>query len=581
MAPRAGDRAVGERRPDRIADLKKFYEDCLSDLPRPFSDCLGEIHRFALQLLGQVHHICTNEYIKRGGVVLWTDHGLRHTLRVLRNCRQLLPLLGKPDPYRKFLLYGSALLHDVGMFVRLVEGDAEMQRRYHGRLAELALGNYMSATKRTRLKDADAWYLGLLARLHQSHEFRGFKESFKKLTGPPRPFEKTPSKPRRLLSTDELLALGGILLFADGLDVHHDRAEDQLFQAFSRVIGPVNPKSSAEWLVNSLVSAHPPVVSGRKVIASYCLDLGRAETALELDVAPSVREKVTAQYVISFLWRYLYDNHFADLANSFSKASLRVTVLTDAASKDPGKPPRTLATRVGRVDRRAAVSEWRFWYEGLSYLSLDAEARAALTQAWRVLLFDTCFVMVKDDLRGVLRILVPADLRELYGGYVSQLAGRPSRDPDTASSDRECSLRRFEEDCLKVKVPDKYSVAGQVWYRRLPEFVAFRSGKGGRMMAAETDEALGLNGLFYYPHTSPEKNGETLRFLLVFNHRSAIDPSQAARLREYCVAAWRPGADRGELETRILGKDARRALRRACNLLAGRLGLATPKKEKA
>lgn len=49
------------------------------DLKKIFEYLVGVAKKY----LGDVHHICTNDYLKRDGVILWTDHGFFHTSKCL------------------------------------------------------------------------------------------------------------------------------------------------------------------------------------------------------------------------------------------------------------------------------------------------------------------------------------------------------------------------------------------------------------------------------------------------------------------------------------------------------------------
>jgi len=545
---------------------------------------LNEVMALSQVLLGSVHHICTNDYLKREGPVLWTDHGLGHTHRVAENCAALLPILGTHDEYDVFLLTGAALLHDVGMFVRLIEGDKERQREYHGRLAEILLGNHREFAEETRIADCDAWYFATLARLHQSSDFREYFDQFEtSLDQTPQPFGQPEAMPRKLLTNRRILELGALLLLADALDVTAERVRDRIDRVFAKVVGSVNPRSMAEWFVNSLVKSYSVEVSDKRIEVHYQVDLQEASEGLQLaptTADPTQHRRIVARYVQSFLWRYIYDGHFVDFADVFAGTSFSISVSgsdggTDVLPmiREPKKP-------------KAAIFEWRFWYESLSYLHLGPDLRATLNRIVHEMDFETVFVLVKDELRKVLRILVTADHDEFYKTYVSSLfaeAGGSWLDIDAKSQ----FLHEFGESCLQVKIAEKSSVGGQVWYRQLPELIVFQPGNVGRMAAKEIDKELGLGGLFYYPYKTPssKSDGEILHFILVFNRRNIVGEEMIEPLHSYCVSAWEGYAD--GTSTKHLpvpdksGGDIRVQLDAACSELCNRLALARPQESRA
>lgn len=402
-----------------IAQFDKAIDGVAARLSADYQKPFTTLAAVASRHLGQVPHICTNDYTKREGVILFTDHGLGHTARVLKNLMKLEPLLGtNVDEYEKFLLYSGGLVHDIGMFVRLVEGDVDEQRKYHGRLAEIVVENDSGSDPdlQGKLDPLDIWYIGTIARLHQTAEFKRFRKTSRDASVNPTDGTQ-PLQPRHLLSKTRQACLGSLVLLADALDIHKARSSDKIYDAFTRVLGPINPQSSAEWLINSLVENYDLNVDvtalPRVVSVKYHMSYQAASAAFELDVSDG-REEATAQYFLTFLSRYLHDGHFCELGTALRNSELRVTVYSK------GCPTVIVGRSAGRPSTRLR-KQWRFWYEGLVSLSFGEKVRKALKEACGALGFETCFVMVMDELRCVLRIVVTKDFREVYGDYFWKL----------------------------------------------------------------------------------------------------------------------------------------------------------------
>ncbi len=269
------------------------------------------------------------------------------------------------------------------MFLRLVEADVATQRKFHGRLAQIVLGNHY---QQEGLNDLlDIWYIGAIARLHQTPEWTSFYDRVK----PKPPDEDSPldddykpladdsavTEPRRFITYRRICQLGGVLLLADGLDIHHGRADKRIHVSFSQVLGPLHPKSDIEWLVNSLVTEYELKPTVNEIHAIYTIDAQEAVDSLMLHFATGAAEQAkrqqAAESVQAFLWRYLYDAHFSKVMEVFPSLKLKVTV------KYPNVP-KPLDRGPTRSHRPPYSKMWSFWYDGVHQLEFGPKIQAIL-----------------------------------------------------------------------------------------------------------------------------------------------------------------------------------------------------------
>ncbi len=98
---------TGEQPHDEIEDMLAGMADVANSFGVPFSEILqGIIDRLVRPYLGSVPHICTNQYIGRDGVSLFTDHGPVHAKSVLDNSISLVKIV-EPALQRIRTLYPS------------------------------------------------------------------------------------------------------------------------------------------------------------------------------------------------------------------------------------------------------------------------------------------------------------------------------------------------------------------------------------------------------------------------------------------------------------------------------------------
>lgn len=561
-------------------------------------ECFSKIFKYFTELakkyLGDVHHICTNDYLKRDGVILWTDHGFFHTSNVLSNINDLLKIFKKKlSSYEMFLLLSAGIVHDFGMFVRLVEGDLKTQRRYHGRLAEIILGNLLTEgddAEKVGLKLLDVWHIGTIARLHQTKEFKNYIKSMKdsKLSRKkPNPAADNNSEaPRSPLTYRRLAQLGGILLLADGLDIIQGRANHNIYKAFQKIIGQVNPLSSAEWLTNSLVLKYKiDAQNNGQINTAYLVDIPKVSEKLNLalDVDDAEFNKNVGEYFMSFLWRYLYDGHFRFFKKVFPKSSLKIQLFDDEEKfKNSSNKDSLVYIQTDPMSAKIPYNkEWQFWYEGLASLNLGKKVWTELNALTHSLGCEHCFILVKDNLRTALRIFVPADFLESYADnktYILKVSWRMKNGYKNLK--KAFCYKQFHYDCLRARVPEKFSVAGHVWYRGLPEIINFGEVNEGRMMADELDLSLGLKALYYHPFISGnDKAGRTLHFVLVFNNNELHNEEILPQLQSRCTEAWKAYM-RGHAWGDHLSNKLDIKLDKVCNMLKERLFLGHPMVEK-
>lgn len=525
---------------------------------------------------------------------------------VLLNIVDLLKILRKPlEPYEVFLLLSAGLVHDFGMFVRLVEGNVETQRKFHGRLAEIILGNLLTeadGAQKVGLKLIDVWYIGTIARLHQTKEFKNYIEAMGldlRNKEPDPTADENHESSRALLTYEKIAELGGILLLADGLDIIQGRANHKIYKAFQKVIGQVNPSSSAEWLTNSLVLKYKiKVINKSRIRVDYLVDISEVSEKLNLAISESKSSFKTnvAEYFMSLLWRYLYDGHFKSFKKIFTHAELEIKLYDEKREYNKSSVGGSLARIQTSINttRLTYNKEWQFWYEGLANLNLGEELWGELQYLTTNLNCDHCFILVKDSLRSSLRIFIPADFlkNSLVQAYIKNVSWREknfrpprkdSKSEEEYKKDREEYIQKqFHYDCLKARVPEKFSVAGHVWYRGLPEVINFGETNEGRMMADELDLSLGLKALYYHPYITEEvidrKVKKTLHFVLVFNKRKYLDDVTLGALQNHCINAWK-AYFRGESGINCLPVnkvDIPAQMDKVCNMLKERLFLGHP-----
>ena len=273
--------------------------------------------------------------------------------------------------------------------------------------------------KNAGLKLIDVWHIGTIARLHQTKEFKNYLESMDselKNKEPDPTSDKNHELPRMPLTYGRIAELGGILLLADGIDIINGRANHKVYKAFQKVIGQLNPLSSAEWLTNSLVLDNKIDVTKKGLIkVDYLVDISEvsAKLNLALDENASSFKTNVAEYFMSFLWRYLYDGHFKYFREVFPKSKLKIKLFDDEDKKEYGKSSEKgslarIQTKKNSI-RLTYNKEWQFWYEGLANLNLGDELWRELQSLTTNLKCEHCFILVKDSLRSSLRIFVPAE----------------------------------------------------------------------------------------------------------------------------------------------------------------------------
>jgi len=162
---------------------------------------------------------------------------------------------------------------------------------------------------------------------------------------------------------------------------------------------------------------------------------------------------------------------------------------------------------LGRSTILTYSKEWRFWYEGLANLNLGDELWQELNfLVTTTLKCEHCFILVKDSLRSSLRIFVPANFLTTSDvrSYIERISWREIK----GERDKIIKFRQkqFHYDCLRARVPEKFSVAGHVWYRGLPEVINFGETSEGLMMTDELDLSLGLKALYYHPFITEDES---------------------------------------------------------------------------
>lgn len=239
-----------------IRNFENEILNYLSDIAKPiYGDRLGEYKKavfpwihFASNMLGGSHHIAANIYHGFGPHTrtLFTDHGIKHSLRVAQLGTDLAKLVIKQcnmntdlfDWLPKF--HCASLLHDIGMFLREGENDWSI-REEHGRISSDAVyAYYISNLKlKNKVNKTVVRNIAELCRLHQGKDF--LDES---ILG--KPIEEVEDNEKR-----KLVFWAWIIRMADALDFNMDRAPNWVWPYFrQRYWEPASP-SKFEWDANS------------------------------------------------------------------------------------------------------------------------------------------------------------------------------------------------------------------------------------------------------------------------------------------------------------------------------------------
>ena len=241
-------------------DLEKKHEKVLAlendlEADPDLMLCYKEIRKYGETLLGGIHHICTNDYRTPAGAIVWTDHGVDHSLSVIAILKTLLELQSVKEANLsvedKCALLCAAWLHDIGMFLRHPDFQSlNDQRKYHSRLARTML-DYIP-DRPTKLTSKLSNQISEICELHQT-----------------KTKEINYASPRTTL-------LGNLLLIADALDIGWHRTSK------AREGGPVvnmirsttdlSESSAIEWWVNDCISNVLIVSSGNDLNVTFTVE---------------------------------------------------------------------------------------------------------------------------------------------------------------------------------------------------------------------------------------------------------------------------------------------------------------------
>jgi hypothetical protein len=206
-----------------------------------FEECRKEVQDYASTLLGGISHICTNDFRGHEGAIIWTDHGPKHSERIIELLNVLFDLqkvkARNISVEEKCALLCAAYLHDVGMFVRHPNfPDLDVQRKYHGMVARYLVPYIPLQTHKRDLKKRLTNMRSMIAEICELHQAS---------TGCV-----------KVAASENSGLLGNLLLLADALDISKKRVDEGLpLKSMVENFTTISPMSDAEWWVNSSVEA--------------------------------------------------------------------------------------------------------------------------------------------------------------------------------------------------------------------------------------------------------------------------------------------------------------------------------------
>lgn len=448
--------------------------------------CYLCVRDFARQFLGRVHHICTNDFLSRTGAVVWTDHGLQHSIRIWKHISALLQLESCKHVTieNKYALACAALLHDVGMFFRHPDFlDLAVQRKYHGKVARYVLPtveSYIDRTleSRSELKSCREGGVqvfqeikNLVAEICELHQSKVKQLKFSK-------------------DGEKACILGNLLLMADALDVCQDRVRSgkSVLDLVESATG-ISRMSSDQWWVNDCVKETRVVPQSGTNDFLVSVQISRPALQEWYRKATGAKRGPTSQnahtlvhHLHDYLERYLGEHRDAaqerkadQFGNISWEFSLQGNVLvSDTAADAP-------YAKVGQI-----------WTDHLADYGLDALVTTHLEPMKNGLDADGVYLFVFD---------APSDsIRYLPGQAIFTM---------NALHDK---ARRALH---KQRIPNKCGIIGHVAYCGTPALVRNLEYDPRRCYSDE-DKHIGLGSVIFSPivdETTDRTTGKTTRTL--------------------------------------------------------------------
>ena len=294
-----------------------------SDAEKKYSDAYKNIKSFASRLLGNINHICTNDFRNPTGADVYTDHGVNHSKRILPHLDNLLKLVVSKYQItlhlkHRFALICAVWLHDVGMFFRHPDyPDLTIQRKYHGRLARIALRQLSNEERKGVIKDDVENMIAEICELHQSNV---------KLN---------------TMTDEHTSLLGDILLLADAFDISIQRtikAEDRgavlkMLEGTTKI----SHTSIIEWWINSCIEDSISTFDNNLIlkfkISVEGINQWLAPRSLNYENINGETKKKILRNIALVLKRYINNGHLAKLRYKGNQPRLPLIKIEDIKIK--------------------------------------------------------------------------------------------------------------------------------------------------------------------------------------------------------------------------------------------------------
>jgi len=412
-----------------------------------------DIRKYAQELLGGVHHICTNDFSSSVGAIIWTDHGIGHSSRIIEYLDKLIHLNAVENEnitsYDKFVLLSAVWLHDVGMFLRHPDiPDLYTQRIYHSRIARCFLrqiwpNSAMSIKNR----------IAEICELHQT-KTKSMRHASSKIN-------------------KKVNLLGNLLLLADALDVCKDRVsrEAKVISRIVEEVAKIDEHSAAEWWVNNCVTKTSIEIENGDILKiDFNIDKDLLkEWKKRRDERPvsTEEEKTLFSHLKNYLYHYVKKYHWRKIKENRDFMAIRdIKINISPAIITPDKDI---------IDYKK-IQE--IWIDHLSDYQFT-EIRNDLTTIRNTTPADAIYIFVFDKTTETIRYIANQTILEVNG---------ENRD----------DYNKILHTMRRQKIPHKWGIIGYVSYCGLVEFIEDVD-LDPRQCYREEDEILKLCSVMFFP----------------------------------------------------------------------------------
>ena len=227
-----------------MISFKELCED------NSFNEKCGNVKKIAYMFLGNPMQIVVNESYFSGinyERSFWTDHGIKHSKRVLEIIQKLLiknPLKKNLSKKELFYLCSSVWLHDLGMYVKDPDFNTAVDhRKYHGRISGRILRRLFELSNSDFKDIPNPWdkiqELNITIVLCEAHQSNINLNNIKYISDNG--------------DTIRVSLLAAFLALADALDINKERAPESFFEFFETYFSQPSEMSQFEWVVNQCV----------------------------------------------------------------------------------------------------------------------------------------------------------------------------------------------------------------------------------------------------------------------------------------------------------------------------------------